>query len=101
MLETDPDAARAIARRHMQGYLRLPNYTNNLRRFGWGDQDIDGGGSDRLVDAIVAWGTVEQIGERVRAHHDAGADTVLLQVIVADPESGTQEQAYHQLAALL
>lgn len=101
VLETDPDAARAIARRHMQGYLRLPNYTNNLRRFGWGDQDIDGGGSDRLVDAIVAWGTVEQIGDRVRAHHDAGADTVLLQVIVADPESGTQEQAYHQLAALL
>ena len=101
VLETDPEAARAIARRHMKGYLQLPNYTGNLRRFGWGDDDIDGGGSDRLVDAIVAWGTVEQIGERVRAHHDAGADTVLLQVIVADPERDTQEPAYREVAALL
>lgn len=101
VLETDPVAARAIARRHMQGYLRLPNYTSNLRRFGWDDEDLGGGGSDRLVDAIVAWGTVEQIAERVRAHHDAGADTVLLQVIVADPESDTQESAYRELAALL
>lgn len=101
VLETDPAAARAIARRHMQGYLRLPNYTGNLRRLGWNEEDIDGGGSDRLVDAIVAWGTVEQIAERVRAHHDAGADTVLLQVLVADPEHDTQERAYGELASLL
>lgn len=99
VLATDPTVARAIARRHMQGYLRLPNYTNNLRRFGWGDADIDDGGSDRLVDAIVAWGTVEQVAERVQAHHDAGADTVLLQVIVANPD--TQQAALAQLAALL
>ena len=101
VLETDPDAARAIARRHMKGYLQLPNYTGNLRRFGWGDEDIDDGGSDALVDAIVAWGTVEQIGERVRAHHGAGADAVLLQVIVADPERDTQEPVYRKLASLL
>lgn len=101
VLGTDPVAARATARRHMKGYLQLPNYTGNLRRLGWGDEDLGGGGSDRLVDAIVAWGTVEQIGERVRAHHDAGADTVLLQVIVADPEQDTQEPVYRELASLL
>ncbi|MCU1689165.1 MAG: hypothetical protein JWN20_1093, partial [Jatrophihabitantaceae bacterium] len=101
VLETDPATARAIARRHMKGYLQLPNYTGNLRRFGWGDEDIDGGGSDRLVDAIVVWGSIEQIKERVRAHNDAGADTVVLQVIVADPEQDTQEPAYRELAALL
>lgn len=101
VLESDPDAARALARTHTKGYLTLPNYTNNLRRFGWGDEDIDGGGSDRLVDAIVAWGDVEAIGARIREHHDAGADVVLLQVIVADPAVDTQDGAYRELAALL
>jgi probable F420-dependent oxidoreductase len=84
VLSTDPAAARSIARAHMATYLSLPNYTNNLRRLGWTDDDLDGGGSDRLVDAIVAWGDVDTISERVRAHHDAGADHVCLQVLDAD-----------------
>jgi probable F420-dependent oxidoreductase len=98
VLETDPAKARAIARSHMRGYLQLPNYTNNLRRFGWDDADIADGGSDKLVDAIVAWGGVEQIADRIASHHDAGADIVLLQVIVDGPEA-TQESAYRELAA--
>ena len=101
VLDPNPETARTTARRHMRGYLQLPNYTENLRRFGWGDEDIDGGGSDRLVDAIVAWGDVEAIGARIREHHDAGADVVLLQVIVADPAVDTQDGAYRELAALL
>ncbi len=87
MLETDPDEARAVARQHMAIYLGLPNYTNNLRRLGFGDDDLAGGGSDRLVDAIVAWGDVDDVAARVRAHHDAGADHVCVQVLTADPRT--------------
>jgi probable F420-dependent oxidoreductase len=84
VLSTDPTAARDVARRHMQTYLGLPNYTNNLRRLGWADDDLAGEGSDTLVDAIVAWGDVDAVVARVRAHQDAGADHVCLQVLDAD-----------------
>lgn len=87
---TDPEQARAVARRFMKTYLTLPNYTNNLRRLGWGDDDLsgDGGGpTDRLVDAIVAWGDDDAIAARVRAHLDAGADHVCVQVLPADPRA--------------
>lgn len=87
VLETDPSAARAIARAHMTMYLGLPNYTNNLRSLGFGDDDLRDGGSDRLVDAIVAWGDVDAILSRVRAHHAAGADHVCVQVLPADPRA--------------
>jgi probable F420-dependent oxidoreductase len=86
VLATDPEQARAVARGHMATYLGLPNYTNNLRRFGWGDEDLAAPGSDRLVDAIVAWGDEQAIVDRVKAHHDAGADHVALQVL---PHDGT------------
>jgi probable F420-dependent oxidoreductase len=84
VLERDADTARAIARQHMQMYLQLPNYVQNLRRLGFGDADVRDGGSDRLVDAIVAWGDVAAIADRVRAHHEAGADHVCLQVLPHD-----------------
>ncbi len=84
VLETDPSVAREIARRHTSIYLTLPNYTNNLKRFGWTDDDIADGGSDALTDAIVAWGDIDTVRSRVRAHHDAGADHVCVQVIAAD-----------------
>jgi probable F420-dependent oxidoreductase len=87
VLSTDPDEARAAARLHMATYLTLPNYTNNLRRLGWGDDDLDGGGSDRLVDAIVAWGDEAAIAARVQAHLDAGADHVAVQVLSPDAVS--------------
>jgi len=84
VLERDPGVAREIARAHMQTYLQLPNYVNNLRRLGFADDDIRDGGSDKLVDAIVAWGDVGVIVDRVRAHHEAGADHVCIQVLPRD-----------------
>ena len=85
VLSTDADVARAAARQHMATYLTLPNYTNNLRRLGWTDEDLDGGGSDRLVDAIVAWGDEAAIAARVQDHLDRGADHVAVQVLDPDP----------------
>jgi probable F420-dependent oxidoreductase len=84
VLETDPGRARATARSFMRMYLQLPNYVNNLRDFGYDDQDFADGGSDRLVDAIVAWGDEQAIAKRVRAHHDVGADHVAIQPLAPD-----------------
>ena len=81
IFETDPDTARALARQAMSRYLSLANYTNNLRRLGWGDTDLLNGGSDKLVDAIVVWGSLDTIVARVLAHLDAGADHVCVQVL--------------------
>ena len=88
VLETDPDAARAIARQTLAVYVPgLPNYVNNLRRLGFTDDDLQDPPSDRLVDGVVAWGDVETIAARVQAHHDAGADHVAVQVLGGeDPE---------------
>jgi probable F420-dependent oxidoreductase len=99
-LETEPSAARAIARQAMQVYLGLPNYVRNLRALGFGGDDIANGGSDRLVDAIVAWGTIDAIVARVKAHHDAGADHVCLQVLQANPAE-LPHRAWRDLAAAL
>jgi probable F420-dependent oxidoreductase len=85
VLETDPAAARAIARAHLAGYLKLPNYTNNWKRLGFTADDIADGGSDHLVDAFVAWGGEDAIVARVQAHRDAGADHVCIQVLTEDP----------------
>ena len=84
VLETDPERARKIARANMARYLQLPNYTNNLMRLGFTENDITDV-SDRLVDAIVLWGDVEQIVPRLREHVDAGADHVCIQALVEDP----------------
>jgi probable F420-dependent oxidoreductase len=78
VLTEDAGAARAAARAYAQRYLQLPNYVGNLRRFGFGDPDTDGEGSDRLIDAIIPHGPAV-IAERVRQQLAAGADTVLLQ----------------------
>lgn len=84
VLSTDPSVARRIGRAWTGGYLELPNYANNWRRLGYGEDDLAGGGSDRLVDAAIAWGDVAAVADRVRAHHEAGADHVCLQVIAED-----------------
>jgi probable F420-dependent oxidoreductase len=79
VLNTNPDEARRIAREHMRTYLQLPNYVNNLKRLGYTSEDTSAGGSNRLVDALVAWGKEGDIADRVKEHLDAGADHVLLQ----------------------
>lgn len=91
VLARDPIAARELARRVVGMYLALPNYTNNLRRFGFTDQDFADGGSDRLIDAVVAWGDVDAVRHRVREHLDAGADHVALQVLTAEDEPPLRE----------
>lgn len=99
VLERDPHEARLAARRFTTGYLGLPNYANNLRRFGFDADDVAGGGSDRLVDAVVAWGDADTIAARVREHHDAGADHVCIQVTGGG--EGFPLDAYRELAAVL
>ena len=84
VLESDPSLARGIARKHMGVYLGLPNYANNLIRLGFDDGEI-ADASDRLVDAIVAWGSLEDVVARVKDHHDAGADHVCVQVLTDEP----------------
>ncbi len=91
ILDTDAGTARELARKNMAIYLGLPNYANNLLRLGFTQADIDGepggGPSNRLIDAIVAWGTVEQVTDRVQQHLDAGADHVGVQVLATDPDT--------------
>lgn len=85
VLNTDPVQARNIARAHLSRYLQAPNYTNNWLRLGFAPDDVANGGSDRLVDALVAWGDVNTIRERVAEHLRAGADHVCLQVLTENP----------------
>ncbi|NKY35126.1 TIGR03620 family F420-dependent LLM class oxidoreductase [Nocardia speluncae] len=86
VLDTDRTRARALARAHVAGYVEAaPHQQANVRRLGFGDADIVGGPSDRLVDAIVAYGDVDAIERRVREHLAAGADHVCLQVLTATP----------------
>ena len=80
-LTKDADVGRKLGREHIGAYLALPNYTNNLRRLGFGDDDFAGGGSQGLVDALVAWGDESAIAGRLREHRDAGADHVCIQVL--------------------
>jgi probable F420-dependent oxidoreductase len=84
VLESEPARARASAREHLERYLELPNYTNSLRRLGFGDDDLRNGGSERLVDAVIAWGDTDAIAARLREHRDAGADHVCIQVVTSD-----------------
>ena len=86
VLGRDPSTARETARRHTAIYVNLPNYTNNLRDFGFADDDFADKGSNRLVDAIVAWGDHDAIARRVAVMRDAGADHVCVQVIRPDDE---------------
>ena len=81
VVETDDDTARAAAREYAALYLGARNYRRNLERLGYTTADIDGGGSDRLIDAVIPHGTPEQIAEVVRAHLDAGADHVCVQPV--------------------
>jgi probable F420-dependent oxidoreductase len=97
VIEPDPERARELARTFTTNYLALPNYANNLRTLGYSEDDLTGGGSDRLVDAIVAWGDVDAVAARIRQHHDAGANHVCVQVIAGGRGVFPLEQ-YRQLA---
>ena len=100
VLSSDPVTARGVGRGFAKSYLAQPNYANNLRRLGWSDQDLAGEGSDRLIDAVIAWGDIDAIARRVREHLDAGADQVGIQVRM-DDMADTALGAHRELAAAL
>jgi probable F420-dependent oxidoreductase len=85
VVERDETTARAIAREYAAGYLARRNYTTNLLRHGFAEDEITAGGSDRLIDAVIPHGAPEAIAEAVREHLDAGADHVCLQPLGHGP----------------
>jgi len=85
VLETDPAKAREIGRSGLQYYLGLSNYTGNLRKFGFGDEDFAGEGSDHCVDSLALHGDAETIARGLNEHFAAGADHVTIQVLNEDP----------------
>jgi probable F420-dependent oxidoreductase len=97
VLEPDRDRGRAVARAALERYFRLPNYTRNWLRAGFGSEDLLNGGSDRLIDAVVAIGDIEAIARRVQEHRAAGADHVAVQVL--NPVEDLAD-AFRALAAL-
>ncbi|ROS44518.1 TIGR03620 family F420-dependent LLM class oxidoreductase [Amycolatopsis thermoflava] len=86
VVDRDAGRARTIARAHVATRLALRNYVNHLRALGFTDDDLDGGGSDRLVDALIAWGGADTVAARVREHLDAGADHVAIHPLTAPGE---------------
>jgi probable F420-dependent oxidoreductase len=101
ILESDPARARVLARGALEHYLPYPNYRNSWRRLGFSEEEIDSV-SDRLVDSLFAWGTVDQIAARVNEHYAAGADHVCLQVITgAGVSIGPARSAWRELAQAL
>jgi probable F420-dependent oxidoreductase len=100
VVEEDPAEARRIARGLLAFYMTLPNYLRAWERMGFGPEDRAAGGSDRMVDAVVAWGDPAAIAARVRAHRDAGADHVCLQVLGPDPD-GVPVAGWRALAPAL
>jgi probable F420-dependent oxidoreductase len=95
ILDTDPDRARALGRDRVRNpYLGLVNYTRNLRRLGWTDEDLTDGGSDALIDALVPHGTGAEVAARLAEHFDAGADHVVVQLLSrGEPMGGYRELA--------
>jgi probable F420-dependent oxidoreductase len=98
VLDEDAGRARATARRYAATYLGLRNYTTNLLRFGFSEADIAGGGSDRLIDAIIPHGSAHDIAAVARAHLDAGADHVCVQPVGT---TGVPSEEWTALASAL
>jgi probable F420-dependent oxidoreductase len=96
VLDSDPDRARAIGRKVVKGYLGLVNYRQNLLRFGFSEDDLAGEGSDRLVDALALHGDAATVARGLRAHLEAGADHISIQVL-----GGDLVPAYRALAEAL
>jgi probable F420-dependent oxidoreductase len=84
VLTTDPEQARAVGRRALDMYFNLANYRNSWKRLGFTEDDVTRPGSDRLVDAVVAYGPPEAIAARLNEHLDAGADHVPVQILTKD-----------------
>lgn len=100
VLEADPERAHELGRAFLTPYLALPNYTGGLRRLGFGDEDLAGGGSDRMLDALIARGEPDEIRARMWEHRAAGADHVAIQVIGTSRDAAPRA-AWRALASAL
>ncbi|MFC9848614.1 hypothetical protein ACFWFF_35165 [Streptomyces sp. NPDC060223] len=98
--DSEPTRARETARRFLDYYLQLPNYATNLKRLGFTDNDLTGGGSDFLVDALVVWGTDDAISTRLAEFHTAGADHLALQLIAEEQTEAPPRTQWRRLADL-
>ncbi len=87
LLVKDPAKAREVARQAMAFYMALPNYRNNWLRLGFSEQDLADGGSNRFLDAMVAWGDESTIRRRIQEHFDAGASHVCIQPLHPDGQA--------------
>lgn len=101
VLDADPERARATARDYLQRYLALANYRNSWLRMGFGEDDLADGGSDRLLDAVYAFGDAEAVRARVGTFFDAGADHVALQVVTEDTFNALPMPQWRTLAEAL
>jgi probable F420-dependent oxidoreductase len=101
VLNTDPVAARAAGRAGTKHYLELPNYLNNLRRYGLTDDDFTAEGSDRWVDTLVVWGDDDTVRKGVNAHFEAGADHVAIQALPAPGTTGLPRAEWRAAAKVL
>lgn len=99
VLESDPERARMVARRHLAFYLRLAPYQAMLRHLGFRDHEFEDGGSDSVVDTLVAWGDEAAVVERVKRHLESGADHVCLQVLPED-ETGMPIAQWRRLSQI-
>jgi len=100
ILETSATKARAIARSFLAVYLTLPNYTNNFLRLGFSERDFANGGSDRLIDAVIAWGDLKAVLRRIEEHCSAGADHVCIQILTEDQQDFPLSESRTIAAAL-
>ena len=97
-LEKSPSEARALARRELERYLGLPNYRQCWHSLGFSEADLDNGGSDRFIDAMVVWGNEDKIQQRLDEHFDAGATHVCIQPVHTPDDLDAAERTLEAFA---
>ena len=100
LFTTDADHARAIGRAELALHLALPNYISHFQRLGFTPAELENGGSDRLVDALISWGTVEDVKRKIRAHFDAGATHVCIRPLHAPGDFAARDAMLATMADL-
>jgi probable F420-dependent oxidoreductase len=97
-VETDPARARLLGRKELSRYMGLPNYRNNWLRIGFTEADLENGGSDRFIDAMVNWGDAATVKAKLKAHFDAGATHVCLQPVHEEGDIAARDNTLKALA---
>ena len=100
LIETDASRARAIGRAEIAMYLSMPNYRNHWLRLGFTETELDNGGADRLVDAMINWGSVEDVKRQIRAHFEAGATHVCIRPVHANGDFAARDAMLRAMADL-